>query len=655
MVKSSLKQLLRTPWKALLFFLLMTACTLLLVFGSVMLTETVQRIDEVENSFTTIGMVEQDPLLAQGEKLFLDNDCDGTRQAGSGDIYADKLMIDVLNFEGAKYIHAPESRPYYVANVPQLTAHPLSMYEENNYVQFTALDNMTEHGQPTPIRIDKILCSEPIPELESAFVQDSESAKSLEEGETYYFCECLTFYTTDPVLPLEKGKSYVANLRYHACSTHPFLEMKLSQGPKLRQYNADGTQIETPYSASVRLDEVTDGYWEEGGRGQDWLNAIEYNEERTHLFVVAPTDSLQLIPAFQYQQAYIERGREISKEEFDSGMQVCMVEERLAQANHLQIGDKVSLSMVYAMYNSGGITAQDDFFWFSNMNAKGELYKPFWESDYEIVGTYSTIPGNATNNGALPYQCFIVPQKSIQASDNENIVQYGYMNPWTCTFQIANGTIAEFDAALRENVPEIDSLTVTYNDNGYTDIMASLQSTRTTALLLFAVGLAASIAVAILLLYFFVVQQKKRTAIEQSLGMTKAQCRTSILIGVMILTLLACTVGSTVGAVLTSHIDVGAAGQMTNVYSEAEKDDAMNEATMPHIEKTGVTQFNTKYSLWAAGENQKDFTEEIQATPIWLYLATPAFLWLFVLLLSEVLVGRNLKIDPILLLGGKQE
>ncbi len=66
MLKNSLKQLFRTPGKTVLFFLLTAACTLLLVFGSVMLTDTSRRISEVEESFTTIGMVEQDPLRARG-------------------------------------------------------------------------------------------------------------------------------------------------------------------------------------------------------------------------------------------------------------------------------------------------------------------------------------------------------------------------------------------------------------------------------------------------------------------------------------------------------------------------------------------------------------------------------------------------------------
>lgn len=652
MVRSSLRQLLRTPWKTLLFFLLMAACALLLVFGSVMLAETNQRIAEVDSSFTTIGMVEQDAYITNKQEATYDH-CMGNI-LGRTDVYADKISIDALDFEGAQYVHKPVSRPYYAAYLPSLAARPSTEYEPENYIQFQALEDMTELGQPTPILIEKVLNAEP-PETQVTTFVDPSTARTLAEGEIFYFCEHQ--FVCNEALPLEKGKSYMANVWYYACGAHPEMEVVLYSGPRMNQYDRDGSRREpiVKYAGNCRLDEVTEGYWEEGGRGQDWLNQLDFKEKCSRLFLVTPTDSLQLIPAFQYQQAYVEQGREISDEEFRSGALVCMVSEKLASLNNLQIGDKISLPMTYAMYNaSGDSLSEEACSVLSCMNAQGELYQPFWEAEYEIVGTYTANTGSTIEEGKFP-QCFIVPQKSVQASDSENITVFEYLNPWTCTFQIPNGTIAEFDAALRENVPEMDSLTVTYNDNGYTDIMATLQSTRTTAVLLFAVGLAASIAVVILLLYFFVVKQKKRTAIEQSLGMTRAQCRTSILAGVMVLTLLACVIGGTAGAVLTSRVDLGAAGKMTNIYSEPAESGEENEAAQPKIEKTGVTQFNTKYSLWAAGEARQEITEEAEAASVWLYLAAPAALWLFVLLLAVILVNRNLKIDPILLLGGKEE
>ena len=58
----SIKQLLRQPGKALLFFLLMAASTALVVTGLVMTLENTRRIQTVEDSYSTVGYIEQLPV-----------------------------------------------------------------------------------------------------------------------------------------------------------------------------------------------------------------------------------------------------------------------------------------------------------------------------------------------------------------------------------------------------------------------------------------------------------------------------------------------------------------------------------------------------------------------------------------------------------------
>ena len=60
-MKNSLKQLLRTPMKTCLFFLLMTAATALLVLGAELWQNTQAKIDAAEGLFVTLGTVEQLP------------------------------------------------------------------------------------------------------------------------------------------------------------------------------------------------------------------------------------------------------------------------------------------------------------------------------------------------------------------------------------------------------------------------------------------------------------------------------------------------------------------------------------------------------------------------------------------------------------------
>ena len=66
----SLKQLLRTPVKAVLFFLLMAAATALLVLGAGLWLNTQHKIDAAESTFTTIGTVTQKENAVQVSPLW---------------------------------------------------------------------------------------------------------------------------------------------------------------------------------------------------------------------------------------------------------------------------------------------------------------------------------------------------------------------------------------------------------------------------------------------------------------------------------------------------------------------------------------------------------------------------------------------------------
>ena len=225
----------------------------------------------------------------------------------------------------------------------------------------------------------------------------------------------------------------------------------------------------------------------------------------------------------------------------------------------------------------------------------------------------------------------IIPSKSVKASDENNIVDFGPMLDTTTSFQISNGSIAEFEAAIKRLVPESSLLEITYDDNGYEKISGDLKSTRNIAVLLSTIGLFSTLSILMLLLYFFVAKQKKRTAIERSLGMSRGQCRVSIISGIMVLTVLATTAGSIGSSVLMERISA--------------------------IEGKNQTGYSTMYSSWAQEEADTKVVDKLDSdipdTDWYLNFAVPALLILFMLISSVILVNRNLDVEPILLLSTK--
>ena len=134
-MKKSLKQLLRTPRRTALFFLLMSAATLLLVFSASLWSETNQRIGEVENTFTTVATVEQPPVKTDILTTW-ENGCWGEQSSTrdiwdvgvsvddlKDDIWDVRVSVDDLLFEGANYVTEPEFRPYYMVEHPGLETH----------------------------------------------------------------------------------------------------------------------------------------------------------------------------------------------------------------------------------------------------------------------------------------------------------------------------------------------------------------------------------------------------------------------------------------------------------------------------------------------------------------------------------------------------
>lgn len=642
-MKNSIKQLLRTPGKTLLLFLLIIASTVLLVFSSVLFARTDEQIRQAEREFTTIGTIEQQPLTTDLD--IQPNCCFGTRTHLSYD-YGELLSPETLQFEGADYLAEPENRPYYVAYLPNLyttrTGSQLSW--RMHTVEFTPLED-SDGSAPVKAEVTRVLFSNV-----RDYQKEQSSAgmgwdKNLEVGDVIDFCQHLS---RNPQ-PIKAGKTYIGNLFYiypESCPTHQYAEWVAHQAPVSRQCDKNGTLIYTghfPEGTGRRIEEVTANFYEPGQPGEDWLKLVEMKNMEDYLFRVLPTNSLELLPSFHKNLAYVDGGRAISVEEFTTGAQVCMLPKALADRNRLGVGDTVTLPLLCAMY---GCTRDDTVSTLPEgilLDAGGEYFEPFWEADYKIVGTYSLTNEGGGGAGEIPADLFIIPMKSVGVTDENNLIQVSPMNRLTASFQIKNGTIAEFDAALHQAVPKVSLLTISYDDGGYTNVMSGLQRAKDTAILLLIAGALAAVIIAVLLLFFMVVRQKKRTAIERSLGMTKGQCRCSLLTGLLVLVVLGTTLGSGTAAVLMER------------YSALPADERL--VTVDDGDFLGPESFlfgfSTRYSQWTAALAEAEPAQTASAGI--LYAAVPIVFALSLSLLAMLLINRNLKIEPIYLLSGKME
>ena len=131
-------------------------------------------------------------------------------------------------------------------------------------------------------------------------------------------------------------------------------------------------------------------------------------------------------------------------------------------------------------------------------------------------------------------------------------------------------------------------------------------------------------------------KEKKRTAIERSLGMSKRQCRVSLLAGLMILTIAAAGVGTLCGGLALDKIE-----ELTTVQSDAQTADELDSQYA----------FDFHYSVWGAERLAVKGTVIEVGAPVAVYGIVPVGMCLLVWVLSLALMARSFSIDPIYLLS----
>ena len=436
-MKNSLKQLLRTPMKTALFFLLMAVATALLVLGANLWAQTQAQMDAVEKQFTTLGTVEQKPNRTQMRTGW--DAADGAYYSEAEPVYDSVISADVLDFDGANYLKAPEKRPYYLADLQGLAVRDGGTALFYPVVEFTPAETAVP-DHPIKVYVQRFL----YPEAEN---QNNEYE--------IYVCD---HWTENPA-PLEAGKTYVAYTNVivnHHENAKSSIEYALIAAERSTQCDAGGNLLESDMQTRT-FDEVTAGFYETE-RGQYWLELSKALSMWDTTAPVLPVTDTALLPSFHDRTVYVREGRTFSAEDLENGAAVCLVSEEFARKNGLSIGDKVELPLY-------GVNEKDSphrtfgdgsgLRTFSLLNAQNRAYTPFWTAKYEIIGTYYSVGtyGKPAGSIEMALNLFLIPANSVKADFAGNIVGSGPMQRATTSFQIPNGTIDDYMAAYNRNVP----------------------------------------------------------------------------------------------------------------------------------------------------------------------------------------------------------
>jgi len=624
-IGNSIRQTLRTPVKTVAFLLLILLSALFLAIGINLRFISEQNMQAYEDSFQTVGTVEQLPDSLP-EYSSWDNERIGFATS-EGPVFDEILSTSALDFEGVNYIYPPVHRPYYGAYHEDYT---LYNEEENIVIVPTAIIEAEplkdcDPAYLTKLKIKKVLCGT----LENKYYPPI-------SGDEIWFTDFSREFGYEQNYPMYAGKTYILPVTVFPISAFPELDTESGtvcvstfQADNIRskQYDANGEPVADEYDEEDvrKWEEVTKGFYDTP-RGKRWLELIKgfYRPEKT--IPVMPVSATHLLMDFYNGDSNVIDGRDINDEEYESGKKVCLITKKFADLNDLKVGDPLPLPLYYADYGNdvGDAFSSDSLGGSMNyLNGQGEMYPVFEDSEYTIVGIYS--PGPAAGEHMV-----IVPAASIKHSDENNITSWDTMTVHNTSFEIPNGSITEFMEAL--NSAGFDKLDVHIYDKGYTQLKAGVDRMRVISTVLLMVGSSAMILILIFFTFLFIIKSKKRIAIERSLGLSKKTCALSLFCSMMPLTILGIAAGSVAGYQLS--------GFTTGLVAEFGSKDA----------------FDLSFSNWVNDAGKLAQVQiDSQAAGIGVIAMTAFAALVISVLIVCIGVWRNLRYEPLSLLSKRED
>ena len=212
-----------------------------------------------------------------------------------------------------------------------------------------------------------------------------------------------------------------------------------------------------------------------------WRMAMESIRVNNHSVPVLAVDSVEGMLEFASGRTQITQGRSISQEEYRDGAAVCLISETLARENGLNVGDSLPLSLyeddpglppIYARFQESCNPRASVF-------VTQEGFRQ--ETEYTIIGLYRQSSEWVTTPTSFTPNSVFVPEKSVTCR-----TVTGSCGVWS-SLVLQNGTIDQTEARLAENGL---GGTVTYYDQGYSDIVESLDGYTRVSRTMLCVGLA---------------------------------------------------------------------------------------------------------------------------------------------------------------------
>lgn len=613
-MKFTVRQLLRTPVRQVLFIALMALCAAVFSVGYGLYAKNVRELEEMDSHFVTMGTFEQLPDGTEWVKVaYYVSDL----AYDQGKVYM--MEEDTLSYEYESYVYAEpitlediaglpykvpiEYRPTYLAQVNRVRDGTVLEFDRGLYVyngiyQIAPDTDFTlQQGGEIHIRRDALFGRPYGPR-----------GTVNEEGFPSYLMWMQP--TPPPDTVLKKGTEYMV------------MTLDNEFAVPVTRFHAD-----SPYSGEYEtlLDgpvELTDGFFdtEQGAILEELAGNLTLLD--SFLFSVVPTQDMNLLMSYYQKGMSLLFGEFITDEQFQNGERVCMVPQKIASQYALNPGDELELSFVATLY---GTEAAYTLYMVSGFTSLyDDSLSVFEKETYRIAGVY--YDGEQERHDlasyAMPHNGIIIPSKSI-ANPDINILSTGLMQPFTTSFLMENDDMQEFQRQVEELGLKHGKFT--YYDMGYNSIKKGMDQVIALALVLFIAGAVSTVLLLTFFLFLQITRRSRESAIQVSLGTGRMRTAASLLIGVLSVIIIGTAIGIFAGKYASETVGNAA-------YARAEE-----------------TSFSTDYSENRIQTSETDYVYSSE-TDTGDFILAGVMVVLAGVGLSVVFIGFSLKKEPMQLL-----
>ncbi len=216
-----------------------------------------------------------------------------------------------------------------------------------------------------------------------------------------------------------------------------------------------------------------------------WRMAMESIQTNNHSVPVLAVDSVEGMLEFASGRTQITQGRSFFRSEYDSGAAVCLISETLARESGLDVGDALPLSLYEKEKNLVPTMVGDS-------DPTAYYYLPQrgfqQETEYTVIGLYRQSSEWGKTVASFTPNSVLTPKKSVTCAmeTGSSAIEASPSGLWG-TMILKNGTADQMESRLAEN--DLGG-TVTYYDQGYSNIVESLDGYTRVSRTVLCVGLA---------------------------------------------------------------------------------------------------------------------------------------------------------------------